>query len=185
MALHIHCPRTEIITSFIAATGGGQGGDMAWAFVSGMWQFSQITKQKLFKLPGSSHLGVKYPGGWLRLYASIWPGLFTRDWGRHVCVAGAACEVITSNALCQGRLSWAQWPGGAGVPPPLMFEFDKVFLCLAKFGVKLQKYWRVDPVPGKINFTHFLTWPALIRALEEWRNFKFGTTQWSGVPGQV
>ena len=45
----------------------------------------------------------------------------------------------------------------AGVPPPLMFEFDKVFLCLAKFGVKLQKYWRVDPVPGKINFTHFLT----------------------------
>ena len=109
---------------------------------------------------------VVYPGLGLARVCSR-----CRMWGHHPVLM----------LLCQGRLSWAQWSRGAGVPPPPLFEFDQVFLCLAKFGVKLQKYWRVDPVPGKINFTHFLTWPALIRALEEWRNFKFGTTQWSGA----
>lgn len=74
---------------------------------------------------------------------------------------------------------------GAGAPAPSILtnissvRFDKVFAW--KCGLRLQKYWHVDPVLAKINFTHFLTWPALIRALEEWRNFKFGTTQWSGA----
>ena len=37
-------------------------------------------------------------------------------------------------------------------PPPPLFKFIKFY---SGFGVKLQKYWRVDPVSGKNKFHTF------------------------------